>query len=174
MDGEQENKKPGDKIPAKIKEKQAARNKGGEGVERGEWNKKLGDKIPTKIKEKQVSKKQGGEVKERDEKSKKPRDKIPAQTPTTQGEDEKISKKKSDSVLNGEKAFVFQDGNKMYRFVQTSSGYTCPICKMEFARIGQHISTKQCGFVDSWINRLVDLWIRGLKSCESVDRFVDS
>ena len=65
--------------------------------------------------------------------------------PTTQGGNEKISRRMSDSVLNVERAFVFSDENKMYRFVQTPKGYTCPICKMEFARIGQHISTKQCG-----------------------------
>ena len=64
---------------------------------------------------------------------------------TTQGEDEQNSKNMSDTVLNGEKAFVFENENKMYRFVQTPPGYTCPICKMTFARIGQHISTKQCG-----------------------------
>ena len=40
---------------------------------------------------------------------------------------------------------MFVDENKMYRFVQTPAGYKCPICKMTFARIGQHISTKQCG-----------------------------
>ena len=28
--------------------------------------------------------------------------------------------------------------------------------------------------MDSWINGLVDLWIRGLRACEFVDRFVDS
>ena len=141
----EENKKPGDKIPNKIKERQAARTQGGEIEERSKGNKKSGDKIPNQIKTKQVSKKQGEEVKARGEKSKKPWDEIPTQMPTTQGGNEKISRIMSDSVLNGERAFVFSDENKMYRFVQTPKGYTCPICKMEFARIGQHISTKQCG-----------------------------
>ena len=71
------NKKPGDKIPTKIKEKHAARTKGGEAEEMREENKKPGDKIPNKIKEKQAAKTQGG--------------------------DEKISKRMSDTALNGKK-----------------------------------------------------------------------
>ena len=42
----EENIKPGDKIPTKIKEKQAEKEKGGEARDGGEGNKKLGDKNP--------------------------------------------------------------------------------------------------------------------------------
>ena len=146
----EENEKPGDKIPSQIKEKQAAKAEGGEAVEGGEMSIKPGDKIPTQIRKKPTARSKGVEEVERGEKSIKPGDKIPNQTKekhiqTTQGGDKKSINQKSNSVLNGEKAFVFQDKNDIYRFVQTPTGYTCPICKMEFARIGQHISTKQCG-----------------------------
>ena len=43
--------------------------------------------------------------------------------------------------------------------MQTPAGYTCPICKMEFPRIGQHISSKQCG---DQIN--IDQFKKALKS----------
>ena len=45
----------------------------------------------------------------------------------------------------GDEAFVFHNENETYQFVRTTYGYTCDICKLDFARIGQHISTKQCG-----------------------------
>ena len=144
------NKKPGDEIPQKIKEKQIAKTDGGEAVEREEMNKKPGDKIPTQVKKKPTARSKDVEEVETGEKSQKPGDKIPNQNTekhvlVTQGEDKKSINQKCDSVLNGEKAFVFQDNNNIYRFLQTPTGYKCPICKMEFARIGQHISTKQCG-----------------------------
>ena len=41
----------------------------------------------------------------------------------------------------GDEAFVFHDENETYLFVRTTYGYTCDICKLDFARIGQHIST---------------------------------
>ena len=107
-------------------------------------NKKPGDKIPTQVKKKPTARSKDVEEVETGEKSQKPGDKIPNQS-TEKREDKKSINQKSDSVLNGEKAFVFQDHNNIYRFLQTPTGYTCPICKMEFARIGQHISTKQCG-----------------------------
>ena len=147
----EENENPGDKIPNQIKDKQAAKAKG-DAVERGEMNKKPGDKIPTQIRKNLTAKSNNvkGEVKW-GEKKKKTGDEIPNQSrekqePTIQDGDEKSRNKKCDSVLNGEKAFLFEDETKMYRFVQTTTGYICPICKMEFVRIGQHISTKQCGY----------------------------
>ena len=150
MERAEENEKLGDNIPNQIKDKQAEKAKG-EAVERGEMNKKPGDKIPTQIRKNLTAKSNNvkGEVKW-GEKKKKPGDEIPNQSrekqePTIQDGDEKSRNKKCDSVLNGEKAFLFEDETKMYRFVQTTTGYICPICKMEFVRIGQHISTKQCG-----------------------------
>ena len=96
-------------------------------MERGEGNKKPRDKIPTQIKDNQLPLTLGG-----DESRKRKSDSVSRQ----QGEKMKVI---------GEEAFVFPDENKMYRFVKTARGYTCPIFKMEFARIGQHLSTKQCG-----------------------------
>ena len=48
VERDEENKKPGDKIPTEIKEKQLDRTEGGKAVEKEE-HKKPGDKIPTNI-----------------------------------------------------------------------------------------------------------------------------
>ena len=91
MEREEMNKKPGDKIPTQVKKKPTARSKDVEEVETGEKSQKPGDKIPNQNTEKHVL--------------------------VTQGEDKKSINQKSDSVLNGEKAFVFQDNNDIYRFL---------------------------------------------------------
>ena len=79
VERDEKNKRPGDKIPTKIRKKKANRIEGEAEVKKAEGNKKPGDKIPTKIKEMQAAQTEGGEAVERGEMKIKPGDKIPTQ-----------------------------------------------------------------------------------------------
>ena len=49
-------------------------------------------------------------------------------------------------MKHGEReAFVFKEGNKVYRCVAEPEGYQCPMCPKVFSQLGRHISSSKCG-----------------------------
>ena len=49
-------------------------------------------------------------------------------------------------IKSGEgEAFLFKEGNRVYRCVAESEGYQCCMCPNVFSQIGRHISSSKCG-----------------------------
>ena len=42
-------------------------------------------------------------------------------------------------------AFVFKEGNKVYRCVAEPEGYQCCVCPNVFSQIGRHVNSSKCG-----------------------------
>ena len=49
-------------------------------------------------------------------------------------------------MKSGEReAFVFKEGNMVYRCVAEPEGYQCCVCPNVFSQLGRHISSSKCG-----------------------------
>ena len=104
-----------------------------------------GDKIP-KEKTSKENKKPGDEILT-DKNQKKEDSRDEKQQGSSQKRKYSCETTESAKVVKGgeREAFVFKEGNKVYRCVAEPEGYQCCVCPNVFSQIGRHVNLSKCG-----------------------------